>query len=74
MVHSAYYLPSRQSFRKQAFEITSPVKSTQNENLTLARLIEDQVFGEICDRRAASATKFACCEAAARAKPDGALA
>jgi len=55
----------RQSLRKQAFEITSTVNYTQNENLTLARLIEDQVFGETCDRHAAGATKFVCREATA---------
>src|SRR5205823_6009972 len=55
----------RQSLRKLAFEITSTVNYTQNENLTLARLIEDQVFGETCDRHAAGATKFVCREATA---------
>ena len=55
----------RQSLRKQAFEITSTVNYTQNENLTLAGLIEDQMFGETCDRHAAGATKFVCREATA---------
>src|SRR6266404_3011621 len=37
----------------------------ERESYARSRLIEDQVFGETCDRHAAGATKFVCREATA---------
>jgi len=52
----------RRSLKEQTFQITSTVNHAQNQNFTLARPIEDQVFGKPCDWHTASATKFGCRE------------